>query len=383
MKHPKLAAAGVSGNLSNSLKILTKAPSGRYAWRAMTTPPETPTPALRRALHRLAASVTLSQDETRLAFEEIMSGMADPAAIGALLLAMRTRGETPAEVAGAVIALRQVMRRVAHPVPDRLVDTCGTGGGIVGTLNISTAAAFVAAGAGVPIAKHGNRSFTSKSGSADVLEALDIAIDLSPEAATRQLTGEGLAFLFAPLYHPAMRHVAPIRRALGVPTMMNLLGPLANPAGARRQVVGVADAARAELIAEALARLGTIHALVVHADVGMDEIAPIGTTSVREIRGSEIVRWTLDPADYGFSITSLDGLEGGEPAENAARIEALLRAPESAPPAVRAAVLLNAAAAIHVGDDGGDFAKAVSRATEALINGSAAGRLEALRSRSA
>lgn len=296
---------------------------------------------------------------------------------------MRTRGETPAEVAGAVIALRQVMRRVAHPVPDRLVDTCGTGGGIVGTLNISTAAAFVAAGAGVPIAKHGNRSFTSKSGSADVLEALDIAIDLSPEAATRQLTGEGLAFLFAPLYHPAMRHVAPIRRALGVPTMMNLLGPLANPAGARRQVVGVADAARAELIAEALARLGTIHALVVHADVGMDEIAPIGTTSVSEIRGSEIVRWTLDPADYGFSITSLDGLEGGEPTENAARIEALLRAPDSAPPAVRAAVLLNAAAAIHVGDDGGDFAQAVSRATEALINGSAAGRLEALRSRSA
>ncbi|PKL93526.1 MAG: anthranilate phosphoribosyltransferase, partial [Gemmatimonadetes bacterium HGW-Gemmatimonadetes-1] len=257
------------------------------------------------------------------------------------------------------------------------------GGGIVGTLNISTAAAFVAAGAGVPIAKHGNRSFTSKSGSADVLEALDIAIDLSPEAATRQLTGEGLAFLFAPLYHPAMRHVAPIRRALGVPTMMNLLGPLANPAGARRQVVGVADAARAELIAEALARLGTIHALVVHADVGMDEIAPIGTTSVREIRGSEIVRWTLDPADYGFSITSLDGLEGGEPTENAARIEALLRAPDSATPAVRAAVLLNAAAAIHVGDDGGDFAQAVSRATEALINGSAAGRLEALRSRSA
>lgn len=349
----------------------------------MTTPPETPTPALRRALHRLAASVTLSQDETRLAFEEIMSGMADPAAIGALLLAMRTRGETPAEVAGAVIALRQVMRRVAHPVPDRLVDTCGTGGGIVGTLNISTAAAFVAAGAGVPIAKHGNRSFTSKSGSADVLEALNIAIDLSPEAATRQLTGQGLAFLFAPLYHPAMRHVAPIRRALGVPTMMNLLGPLANPAGARRQVVGVADVDRAELIAEALARLGTIHALVVHADVGMDEIAPIGTTSVREIRGSEIVRWTLDPADYGFSITSLDGLEGGEPTENAARIEALLRAPESAPPAVRAAVLLNAAAAIHVGDDGGDFAQAVSRATEALINGSAAGLLEALRSRSA
>lgn len=342
-------------------------------------PSEPPTPALRRALHRLAASGTLSQDEARQTFDEIMTGMADPAAIGALLMAMRTRGETAPEVAGAVLALRQVMRRVSHSAPDRLVDTCGTGGGLVGTLNISTAAAFVAAGAGVPIAKHGNRSFTSRSGSADVLEALGVAIDLTPEAATRQLAAEGLAFLFAPLYHPAMRHVAPIRRALGVPTVMNLLGPLANPAGARRQVVGVADAVRAELIAEALARLGTLHALVVHAEVGMDEIAPIGMTSVREVRGTEIVRWVLDPAEYGLAVPSLDGLEGGSPEENAARIVALLESPADAPVAIRAAVLLNAAAAIHVAEGGGDFAQAVRRATAALADGSAAQRLAALR----
>ncbi len=345
----------------------------------MTVSPDVPDPALRVALQRLAAGGTLTRAEATAAFDEVMSGMAPPAVIGALLMGLRSRGETPDEVTGAVEALRRVMRRVASTQPDLLVDTCGTGGGAVGTLNVSTAAAFVAAGAGVPIAKHGNRSFTSRSGSADVLEALRVPIDLTPEEAGQTLATEGLAFLFAPLYHPAMRHVAPIRRDLGVPTLMNLLGPLANPAGARRQVVGVADAARAPLLAGALARLGALHALVVHAEMGMDEIAPMGRTQVHEIRDGEITTWVLDPAAYGLSVVSLSGLEGGAPAENAGRIEALLTEPGRAPTALRSAVLLNAAAAVLVSGQAPTMAAAVEAAGAALDEGRGAERLDRLR----
>jgi anthranilate phosphoribosyltransferase len=348
----------------------------------MTVSPELPDPALRVALQRLAAGGTLTRPEATAAFDEVMSGMAQPAVIGALLLGLRSRGETPEEVTGAVEALRRVMRRVASDQPDLLVDTCGTGGGVVGTLNVSTAAAFVAAGAGVPIAKHGNRSFTSRSGSADVLEALRVPIDLSPEEAGRTLAAEGLAFLFAPLYHPAMRHVAPIRRDLGVPTVMNLLGPLANPAGARRQVVGVADAARAPLLAGALAQLGAIHALVVHAEMGMDEIAPMGRTQVHEVRGGSITTWVLEPETYGLAVASLAGLEGGAPEENAVRIEALLAEPSRAPEALRAAVVLNAAAAILVSGQASTLAAAVDAAHAALESGQGAERLARLRTRS-
>jgi anthranilate phosphoribosyltransferase len=331
------------------------------------------------ALQRLAAGGTLSRDEASAAFDEVMSGMAPPAVIGALLLGLRSRGETADEVTGAVEALRRVMRRVTTDRTDRLVDTCGTGGGRVGTLNISTAAAFVAAGAGVPIAKHGNRSFTSRSGSADVLEALRVPIDLTPEEAGHTLTSEGLAFLFAPLYHPAMRHVAPIRRDLGVPTVMNLLGPLANPAGARRQVIGVADANRASLLAGALAQLGAIHALVVHAEMGMDEIAPMGRTLIHEVRDGEITTWVLDPASYGLSVEALHGLEGGMPLDNAARIEALLTEPAHAPRALRAAVLLNAAAAVFVSGQAATMGDAVEAAQAALEEGRGAERLARLR----
>ena len=367
------------GNLRNPLKILTKGPLGRYAWPAMMVSSDVPNPALRVALQRLAAGETLTRAEATVAFDEVMSGMAPPSVIGALLLGLRSRGETADEVTGAVEALRAVMRRVASDHTDLLVDTCGTGGGLVGTLNVSTVAAFVAAGAGVPIAKHGNRSFTSRSGSADVLEALHVPIDLSPEEAGRTLAAEGLAFLFAPLYHPAMRHVAPIRRDLGVPTVMNLLGPLANPAGSRRQVVGVADASRAPLLAGALSQLGAIHALVVHAEMGMDEVAPMGRTHVLEVRDAAITEWVLDPASYGLSVTSLAGLEGGAPEENAARIEALLTEPSAAPAALRAAVLLNAAAAVLVSGQVTSMADAVEAARAALDDGRAAERLARLR----
>src|SRR6266850_292480 len=199
-----------------------------------------------------------------------MRGEATPAQIAALLMGLRVKGETPDEVAGAARALREAMVRVDAAGP-HLVDTCGTGGGAVGTFNISTAAAFVAAGAGATVAKHGNRSFTSTCGSADVLEALGVGIGLDAPGAARVLREAGIAFLFAPTFHPAMRHVGPVRRELGITSVMNLLGPLANPAGARRQVVGVADRERAPLMADALARLGAVHAMVVHGRVGMDE----------------------------------------------------------------------------------------------------------------
>lgn len=346
----------------------------------MSTPAAPPPDdALKRALMRLAAGGSLDEATAAAAFERIMAGEGTPAVVGALLLAMRTRGETAEELAGAVRALRGAMRRVAVDDPGALVDTCGTGGGSVGTLNVSTAAAFVAAGAGIPIAKHGNRSFTSRSGSADVLEALGLPIDLAPERAAAVLRQAGIVFLYAPSYHPAMRHVQPVRRELAVPTLMNLVGPLANPAGALRQVVGVSDPTRAPRIAEALLRLGSRHALVVHGEIGMDEIAPIGMTRVWEVRDGRIAEWSLDPTHYGVRPSSLDGLEGGTPEENAARLTALLERPTEAPAVVRGIVLLNAAAAIHVGGTEATLATAFAAAERALLDGAAAGRLTALR----
>lgn len=347
----------------------------------MTSPTPTPAPAVRHALSLLSAGRGLEEDEAARAFEEIMAGEAGPASLGALLLALRTRGESPAEIAGAVRALRSAMRRVEHPAPESLVDTCGTGGGKISTLNLSTAAAFVAAGAGALVAKHGNRSFTSRSGSADVLEALGVGIDLSPARAGEILAETGIVFLYAPSYHPAMRHVAPVRRELGVPTVMNLVGPLANPALAGRQVVGVADAERAPRMAGALARLGAVHALVVHAEIGMDEIAPVGRTQVWEVREGAVATWSLDPSDYGLATTSLDGLAGGSPEENADTIRRMF---DGATPAasVEAAVLLNAAAAIYVSGRVGSMTEAVDAARTALREGRAAERLAALQAAS-
>ena len=307
----------------------------------------------------------------------LMRGQATPVQSAALLFGLRARGERAEELAGAADALREEMVAVEAANPDRLVDTCGTGGGTVTTLNLSTAAAFVVAGAGVPVAKHGNRSFTSRSGSADVLEALGVDIGLDPLRCAEVLDATGLVFLFAPNFHPAMRHVAAARRELAVPTIMNLLGPLVNPAGARRQVVGVADLDRGALVAEALLQLGTLHAMVVHADAGMDEVSPMGMTTVWEVQNGAVREWRLDPAEFGWATNQLDGLAGGAPAENAARIEDLLGGGGTAEE--RNAVLLNAAAAIAVSDDVTDFAGASLRAGAALENGDAARVLSELR----
>ncbi len=340
--------------------------------------PSAPAPLL-EAIAALANRRSLTESQTTVVFGVVMRGEATPAQIAALLMGLRVKGETPEEVAGAARALRDAMIPV-EAAGDHLVDTCGTGGGTVSTFNISTAAAFVAAGAGASVAKHGNRSFTSRCGSADVLEALGVPISLDAAAAARVLRDACITFLFAPNLHPAMRHAGPVRRELAVPSVMNLLGPLANPARVRRQVVGVADPDRAPLVAGALARLGAEHALVVHGRVGMDEISPRGITDVWEVRGGRVSTWEVDPATYGLAIPDAAALQGGDPAADAARIEGLLADGASAGDhAGQAALLLNAGAAIYVAGIAPSYEDGIARARRVVATGAARAALERLR----
>jgi len=341
-------------------------------------PSSQPAPSpLQRAIAALANRQSLSEPQATEVFGAVMRGEATPVQIAALLIGLRVKGETAEEIAGAARALRQAMVRVeAHGA--HLVDTCGTGGGTVSTFNISTAAAFVAAGAGASVAKHGNRSFTSQCGSADVLEALGVRIALEAADAARVLREACLTFLFAPNFHPAMKHAGPVRRELAVGSVMNLLGPLANPAGVRRQVVGVAERDRAPLVAAALARLGTDHALVVHGRVGMDEIAPRGISDVWEVKAGEVTVWEVDPDRYGLAIGDVTPLAGAAPAANAARIEALL-GDGGHDVAGLAAVLLNAGAAIYVAGLADSYAGGVTRAREVVRAGQGREALERLR----
>ncbi|HEV8265941.1 MAG TPA: anthranilate phosphoribosyltransferase [Gemmatimonadales bacterium] len=333
---------------------------------------------LRRAIAALANRQSLPESLTTEVFGVVMSGEATPAQIAALLVGLRVKGETAEEVAGAARALRAAMVRVETGGGPHLVDTCGTGGGAVATFNISTVAAFVAAGAGAVVPKHGNRSFTSKCGSADVLEALGVRIMLDAPAAARVLKEARVVFLFAPNFHPAMKHVAPVRRELGTPSVMNLVGPLANPGDVRRQVIGVADRDRAPVVAEALVRLGAEHALVVHGRIGMDEISPHGVTDVWEVRDGTVRTWEIDPERYRLAITDVAALAGGLPADNAARLEAIL-ANGNADAAGLAAVLLNAGAAIYVAGIAGSFAEGIGRAREVVASGAARAALDRLR----
>ncbi len=332
---------------------------------------------LRRALIALANRQSLSEDQTAEVFGVVMAGEATPAQIGGLLMGLRAKGETADELAGATRALRGAMVRVtaAH---DHLVDTCGTGGGSVPTFNISTVAAFVAAGAGAVVPKHGNRSFTSRCGSADVLEALGIRIVLDAPSATRVLNEARVVFLFAPNFHPAMKHVGAVRRELGTPSLMNLVGPLANPASVRRQIIGVAEPERAAVVADALVRLGAEHALVVHGRVGMDEISPQGVTDVWEVKDGAVRSWEIDPERYRLGIKDVGELHGGEPAANAERLERIL-GNGSADPAGLAAVLLNAGAAIYVAGIAGSLAEGIGRAREVVASGAARAALDRLR----
>src|SRR5688572_8140021 len=333
--------------------------------------------ALQSAVRRLAFGQSLSATESADAFGVVMSGEATASQVAALLMALRVKGETADEVAGAARALRAAMIPIDAEEREALVDTCGTGGGAVTTFNISTAAALLAAGAGVRIAKHGNRSFTSKSGSADVLEAMGVPLDASAAVMSEVLRRAGVVFMFAPTLHPAMRHVGPVRRELGIPTVMNIVGPLANPAGAGRQVVGVADKNRMPLLAGALAALGSTHALVVHGEPGMDEVSPVGPTHVAEIRNGTVTEWVIDPEKLGFNGIATDDLAGGDPGTNARIIEAVLEG--KGPAGAEGAVLLNAAAAIYVSGMVSTLDDALAKALEALYSGAGRRALERLR----
>lgn len=345
----------------------------------MTTTVAAEPTVLPRLLARIMSGETLNADDAEAAFTVVMSGQASPVQIAALLAALRSRGEVAEEVAGGVRALRAAMHRVpARPGPD-LVDTCGTGGGAFTTFNISTAAALLAAGAGARVAKHGNRSFTSRCGSADVLEALSVPIELTPDAMGRVLDEAGVVFMFAPLLHPAMRHVAPVRRELGVPTIMNLLGPLTNPAGAKRQLVGVADPARIELVAGALQALGHERALVVHGQPGMDELSPIGPSEGIELRDGELVPFRLDPrTDLGWPDFDAEDLAAGDPTTNAGIVLDVLAG--RGRPGARAATVLNAGAAIYLAGLAATLVEGVHVAEEALESGAGMAALDRLRS---
>jgi anthranilate phosphoribosyltransferase len=341
---------------------------------------ERPAVELAALISRIASRTDLSVDDAESAFVEVMEGRATPVQVSALLVALRVKGEHPSEIAGGVRALRRAMIPVAAPEAWTLVDTCGTGGGAVTTFNISTAAALLAAGAGVRIAKHGNRSFTSRCGSADVLEALGIRIELKPAQMSSVLAEAGIVFMFAPLLHPAMKHVAPVRRELAMPTVMNLLGPLANPAGARRQIVGVSHPALLELIARGLQELGHERALVVHGEPGLDELSPLGPTTIIELKEGELTRYEVDPLEWGVPRGTREDLAGFDPVENADVIRRVLSG--DGPRAARHAVTLNAGAAIYLSGLADSLRAGFEAAESALDAGKGTHALEALRSAS-
>ncbi len=334
-----------------------------------------PADPVSRAIARLAERADLPADLAEEAFAQVMRGEATAVQMAAMLMGLRAKGESADEVVGAVRALRGAMLPVSA-ASSGAVDTCGTGGGRVTTFNISTAAALVVAGAGVSVAKHGNRSFTSQSGSADVLEALGLRIPGTADAAGALLARCRMTFLFAPLFHPAMKYVGPIRRELAVTTVMNLLGPLANPAGVRRQVVGVADAARADLLANALSRLDCDRALVVHARAGLDEIAPVGPTEMWDVRPGSVRRTVFEPERFGLPPGPLEDLRGGSPEDNAATTRDILHG--RAGGIRRAAVVINAAAGLVVSGDGDDWPDAIARAEASVDGGDARTVLECL-----
>jgi anthranilate phosphoribosyltransferase len=332
-----------------------------------------PNEILTRAIDEVADGSHLSADHASAVLDEIMEGRSSEVETAAFLIALRAKGETVPELVG----LAQTMRRLAasvESVREDLVDTAGTGGG-PSTFNISTAAALVAAAAGCAVAKHGNRSNTSRSGSADLLEALGIEIELDPDAVARCIEEVGFGFMFAPRHHAAMRHVVPVRKELGVRTIFNFLGPLTNPAGATRQLLGVSDRRYQETIAEALLGLGCERALVVCSDDGVDEIGVSGRTRVVEVADGQTEEWFLTPEDLGIERSELAAIAGGSPGDNAAVVRAVL---SGDPGPARDVVLLNAGAAILAAGAAHDLAAGVERAREVVDSGAALGVLERL-----
>ena len=324
-------------------------------------------------LSQLLLGESLSIEQASWAMERVMLGEATPAQFGAFVVALRAKGESVDEIVGLVSTMRRFAESVEIDGP--LVDTCGTGGDRAGTINVSTIAAFVVAGAGARVAKHGNRAASSACGSADLLEELGVRIDLPPEGVARCIQEAGMGFLFAPIFHPAMRHAGGPRKELGVPTIFNFLGPLTNPAGARHQVIGVSDPSMAPKMVEVLARLGTVHALVVHGSDGLDEITTTGTTAVWELQGDEQTQWIIDPAEVGIRLADPTELRGGTPQENARIALEVLSGTEGA---ARDVVILNAAAGLMAADLAESLSHAVEHAAESIDSKKAMGVLERL-----
>ncbi len=332
-----------------------------------------PNEILTRAIDAVASGNHLTADHASAVLAEIMEGRAGEVQTGAFLIALRTKGETVPELVGLARTMRGLSTRVECTRED-LVDTAGTGGG-PSTFNVSTTAALVAAGAGCAVAKHGNRSNTSLSGSADLLEALGVDIGLDPAAVAGQIDEIGFGFMFAPNHHSAMKHVVPVRKELAVRTIFNFLGPLTNPAGATRQVIGVSDRSYQETIAEAVSGLGAEHALVVSADDGLDEISISGPTRLIEVERGSTREVIVTPEEFGMEPAELSDVAGGTPEENAEATRAVLAGERSAR---RDLVLLNAAAAIRVGGRADSFADGVEAAAGAIDSGAAARVLERL-----
>jgi anthranilate phosphoribosyltransferase len=328
---------------------------------------------MKALLGRVAAGEPLTRNEARAAFEIMMSGDATPAQVGGFLMGLRVRGETIDELTGGAQALRERMLRVQ--APGDAIDTCGTGGDASGTFNVSTAAAIVVAACGVPVAKHGNRALSSRAGSADVLTALGVNIDAEVALIERAIRGAGIGFMMAPRHHGAMRHVAGARVELGTRTIFNLLGPLANPAGARRQLMGVFAPEWTEPLAQVLAQLGTERAWVVHGADGLDELSTTGPSRVAELCDGAVRTFEVTPEDVGLPRARLDDLRGGDAATNADAVRGLLdglRGP------YRDIVLLNGGAALVVAGKADDLADGVALAAEAIDSGAAKAALGAL-----
>ncbi len=327
----------------------------------------------RALIAHLAAGNSLSVEQSERAFDIMMADEATPAQMGGLLMALRVRGETVDEITGGAKAMRA--RAVAIDAPEGAIDTCGTGGDAKGTFNVSTGAAIVAAACGVPVAKHGNRALSSKSGSADVLTALGVNIEADMALVREALWQAGIGFLMAPRHHGAMRYVAPTRVELGTRTIFNLLGPLSNPAGAKLQLIGVFDAIWMEPMAEVLRNLGSERVWVVHGRDGMDELTTTGPSEVVELRGGELRRFEVSPEEAGLARATLDDIRGGDGAENARVITAML---DGAPGPVRDIVLLNAAGALIVAGRAETLRDGVAKAAQAIDSGAARATLEQL-----
>ena len=322
---------------------------------------------------KVATGATLTRDESAKAFDYMMSGEATPSQMGGFLMGLRLRGETVDEITGAVATMRAKMQRVAAP-PDA-IDVVGTGGDASGSYNISTCAAFIVAGAGIPIAKHGNRALSSRSGAADVLGALGVKIDLRPDEITRCIYEAGIGFMFAPAHHPAMKHVGPTRVELGTRTIFNLLGPLSNPAGVKRQMVGVFSRQWVEPLANVLKNLGSERAYVVHGSDGLDEITTSGPTAVAALDGGKVTTFEIKPEELGLTPAKPEQLRGGDADANAVALKDVLKGKKSP---FRDVALLNAAAAIVVAGKAKDLKEGLTVAAKSLDSAEAEGRLDRL-----